>query len=214
MALWLVWGFVVVLAGERESTLADLEDAVASGDVTEVTVTDGLADGGRGFATVWLRWDRGLLTYTTSVVEARPLRAAPPDEQRGPTTRVLPDVEDHLRSIDPALVLIRAEGSHPATSVLGWGLPGWAGLLHLGVVLATLLSLVASPQPWRMSRWGWCWLLLLVPPLGVPAYLLLAGPLAPVRPPRRPDRRLRGSDGFLLGIVGGIGLAVLVPWLT
>lgn len=214
VVLWLVWGFVLVLAGERESTLVALETDIASGEVTEVQVSDGLSEEARGYATVRLRWDRGLVTYTASAIEARPLGAAPPRGQRGLATRVLADVEDHLRSLDGDLALTRSSGNDPATTVLGWALPGWAGLLHGVVVLATLFSIVAAPQPWRMSRWGWFWLVALVPPLGVPAYLLLSGPLAPVPSPRRPERRLRGSDGFLLGIAGGVGVAFLVAWLT
>lgn len=214
IACWVALTFIALLAGERESSLSDLEDAVASGDVQEVQLAGGLADGERGSASVQVRWDRGLMTYMTALVEERPLQAARSGVQRDGGEPVVADVEARLRALQPELRVTRTTWSGPGASVLGWGLPGWAGVLYPGVLLGTLFSLTGSPQPWRATRWAWFWLLVLVPPVGVPAYLLLAGPTPPLPAPRRPERRLRGSDGFLLGIAGGMGLAILVAWLT
>lgn len=211
---WVALTFVALLAGEREATLSDLEDAVASGDVREVQVGGGLDADDRGSASVQVRWDRGLVTYTTALVEERPLPSGPSGVQRGDGDAVVADVEARLRDLQPELRVTRTSFDGAAATVLGWGLPAWAGLLHLGVVLGTLFSLTGSPQPWRATRWAWFWLMFLVPPIGVPAYLLLAGPTPPVPAPSPTRRRLTGGRGFLLGLIGSLGLAVLVAWLA
>lgn len=213
VAGWLVLVVVTLLVGERESSLSALEDAVSSGEVRDVEVSRGLAAEGRGFATVHVRWDRGPITYAVDVIEARPLRAAPSRGQRGEDVRVVEDLETYLLDLQPDLEIVPFEWRGPASTVLGWGLPGWTGLLHGLVVLATLVSLTSSPQPWRATRWGWFWLLALVPPLGVPAYLLLAGPTPPVPAPRRPDRRLSGGSSFALALVAGVLGSVVVAVL-
>ncbi|WP_309647694.1 hypothetical protein [Nocardioides sp.] len=222
---WVALTFVALLAGEREATLSDLEDAVASGEVQEVRVAGGLATGERGRASAQVRWDQGLVTYTTALVEERPRpsgpsgasgasgASGPSGAQRGDDP-VVADVEARLRALQPELRVARTGWTGGGASVLGWGLPAWAGLLHLGVLLGTLFSLTGSPQPWRATRWAWFWLLVLVPPIGVPAYLLLAGPTPPVPAPSLTRRRTTGGGGFLLGIVGSLGLAVLVAWLA
>lgn len=214
IACWVALALVAFLAGERETTLADLEDAVASGDVQEVQLTRGLADGERGSASVQVRWDEGPITYTTALTEERPLRSARLEVPSADGEPVVADVEAHLRDLQPGLRVTRTSWTGGGATVLGWGLPAWAGLLHLGVVLGTLFSLTGSPQPWRATRWAWFWLLVLVPPIGVPAYLLLAGPTPPVPAPRPSGRRMTGGSGFLLGVVGSLGLAVLVAWLA
>lgn len=214
---WVALTLVALLAGEREATLSDLEGAVVSGEVREVEVAGGLEEGDRGSASVQVRWDRGLLTYTTALVEERPLPSGPSGSSGAPGADgdpVVADVEARLRDLQPDLRVTRTGWTGPGSSVLGWGLPAWAGLLHLGVLLGTLFSLTGSPQPWRATRWAWFWLLFLVPPIGVPAYLLLAGPTPPVPAPSGTRRRLTGGRGFLLGIVGSMGLAVLVAWLA
>lgn len=209
---WVALALVAVLAGERDASLAQLEDAVAAGEVREVEVAGGLDEGDRGAASVQVRWDRGLLTRTTALVEQRPLPASRSEMPQGHGQPVVADVEARLRELQPDLQVARSSWSGPGASVLGWGLPAWAGLLHLGVLLGTLFMLVGSPPPWRATRWAWLWVLVLVPPLGIPAYLLLAGPTAPVPSPSPSRPRTTGGRGFLLGIAGGIALSILTAW--
>jgi hypothetical protein len=80
--------------------------------------------------------------------------------------------------------------------------PGWLGLFYL-VLLAATLVLKGGPRPWRATRWAWAWLVLLVPPYGIAAYLVLGGPTGLLRP--RDPRRvwLTGGWAFLLALVLG-----------
>ena len=65
---------------------------------------------------------------------------------------------------------------------------------------ATLL-LVGSREPWRATSWAWAWLILLTP-VGVPAFLLFGG-ITGLAPPRPGHRRLTGGWAFLLALALG-----------
>jgi len=212
IALWSVLAVVAVLAGERQSTLSALDEAVRSGAVQHVQVTPGL-EGGRGYTSVQVTWRPGSITYTTEVTEARPLGEAPPRDQRGDSTGVVGDLETHLLALQPGLDISRDDRVTFAGPALGWILPEWSGWLLLLTYLATLLSLTSSPPPWRATRWAWFWLLVLIPPLGVPAYLLLAGPTPLVPAPRASATRLGGGWAFLLTFIAGIPIVLVTRLL-
>jgi hypothetical protein len=191
--------------GARPSTLAHLEADVASGEVDAVLIAGGL-DGDRGYASVEVQWRRGLVGYSTAVVEARPRRAAPPLESRqGATAIITEDLGARLTASQPGLRVDRAELGRLSSSLLGWRVPGWLAAASLVFLLATLLLLVHGPQPWRATRWAWCWLVVLTP-VGAIAYLLLAGPTALLRPPRDPSKRLTGGWALLIALLLGTGL--------
>ncbi len=73
------------------------------------------------------------------------------------------------------------------------------------VLLGATLVLNGGPRPWRATRWAWAWLVLLVPPFGIAAYLALGGPTGLFRP--RDPRRvwLTGGWAFLLALLLGGG---------
>ena len=78
--LLVCWSLLLPTAlflGGRPSTLMQLEADVASGKVDTVRIAGGLSENGRGFSTVEVHWRRGLVGYSTEVIEARPRRAAP-----------------------------------------------------------------------------------------------------------------------------------------
>lgn len=204
LALALAWmlllGLAIVL-GERPSTYDDLRAAVASGDVDEVRVGEGLSPGATGYATVDLHWRDGLLRHHAEVIEARPRSEAPANAAH---PVVAGDVADLLVDIEPDLVVDRRASSPPSSDLFGWDLPPlWAGWLVLAVWISTVLALAMSPEPWRATRWAWFWLLLSAPSIGVPAYLLLGGPMPRVPAPGPGARRLTGGWAFLLAVVLG-----------
>ncbi len=205
LALVLGWVLLVAIAfvvGERPSSLRDLDHAVAAGEVHEVRISGGLGADGRGFSTVQVHWRHGMLGYTTEVIEARPRNEAPRRSERGDATAVIGgDLGTRLQAAQPGLEVVRVAPTSWSTTLLGWQLPGWAGLGVLVLMVATLLMLVGSPEPWRATRWAWFWLMLVAAPVGVPAYLLLAGPTPLVPAPRTSARRLTGGWAFLLALV-------------
>ena len=90
-----------------------------------------------------------------------------------------------------------------------WGLrvPAWLGALALVSAAVSLFSLVRGPEPWRATRWAWFWLM--SNPLGLSAYLLLAGPTPGIARPSPGGSRLRGGWAFLISSVIGTALANL-----
>jgi hypothetical protein len=191
--IWLVTGIGILATGERESSFADLRQAVRAGDVTQVQVTEGLAPGEHGRADVQLRWRDHLVEWAAEDVERQPGA-----------------VEARLRALDPDLQIERVAPRHPGGSVGDWSVAGWVVLLGLVGTISLFVVLVASPQPWRATRWGWFWPMAAVPPVGIAAYLLLSGPTPGIPEPRDLGRRMRGGAGFALGFVLSIveGFAV------
>jgi hypothetical protein len=199
---WVLLVAVAFVVGERPSTLRDLEQAVAAGEVHEVRITRGLGAQETGVVPVQVHWRNGMLGYTTEVIEARPRNEAPRRSERGDATAVIGgDLGTRLQAAQPGLEVVRVAPTSWSTTLLGWQLPGSAGLGVLALMVATLMVLAGSPEPWRATRWAWFWLMLVAAPVGVPAYLLLAGPLPLVPAPRTPARRLTGGWAFLLALV-------------
>lgn len=208
--LLLGWALLLggaVLLGERSSSFADLERAVASGEVQVVEVAGGLTPGARGFSVAEVHWRDGMLGYSTQVVETRSRRAARQRSAGDEITAVLSeDVGARLAASQPGLRVVRVDRSATSTALLGWRLPGWMAWPTLLLCLSTLGLLMVGPRPWRATRWAWFWVLGMVPPVGFLAFLLLSGATSLVPPPRDAARRLTGGWAFLLCVVVGTAL--------
>lgn len=209
LAAWLALVVAALVTGQRPSTYAQLEAGVAVGDVRQVElVGEPLADGATGWSATEVHWQAGWVSRTARVVQASSERqAARAARQSGDdTTAIVGSVEDRLRELDPDVTFTRGEHRSASFTMAGLETPGWIGLGYLVVLLATL-TVTTGPQPWRATRWAWFWLVLLVPPYGIAAYLLLGGPTG-LLPPR--DRRrvwLTGGWAFLLALLLGGGAA-------
>lgn len=198
---------VGILAGERTASYHDLEAAVASGDVDQVTVSQGYTGEFLGHATVDVYWRTLGGWHVAQVVEQHPLRR---DRING--LPVVYDVGEDLRALNAGLEVERRVHWRERTSdteLLGWRLPGWCGLVILGVWVGVLMLIVGGAQPWRATRWAWFWLLAMAAPVGVVAFLLFGGPcgLRPPPPGRRPG--LRGGWGFLLALLVGSAIGTV-----
>lgn len=205
---WVAMVVVVLTVGARPASFHDLERAVAAGEVDEVWVEGGLGPDGRGFSTVLVSWRDGLVDDTTQVMEARPRSLGWREGPRDDVTAVLErSVADELRAIDPDLKVHQVSVRGDSADLVGWHLPGWTWWLQLGLLIATLATLICSPPPWRATRWAWFWLIG-SGPIGLAAYLLLAGPLPFLPVPRPGGPRLTGGWAFLLSF----GLAALASW--
>ena len=206
------WTLMLLLAGlaagmlaqgTRTSSLADLESHVASGEVRQVEVIgEHLPPGSDGYTMVEVVWRTGVVRQSATVFEAGTERAARRARRSDADRRVvLGTVEDHLHAQEPDLAL--TQGSRPSSAITIGPLtgPGWVGIGWLALVIGCLA--MTGPRTWRASGWAWAWLILLVPPYGVLAFLVLGGPtgLFPPRNPRRP--RLTGGWAFLLGLLLG-----------
>lgn len=210
---WVVLLGAVVFVGERSSSLADLEDAVASGEVTSVEVYGGLSEGARGYARVDLHWRDGPFAYHAEAREARPLKRAPQDDEHLPVVR--PGVVDRLVASNEDLDVERRSDPGPPFSAtfLAWQLPLPLAVGGPMLMLATLGLLIAGPQPWRATRWAWFWIFGVVSPLGILAFLVLGGPTGLSRPPRDETRRLTGGWAFLLTfVVSSIVASITATW--
>jgi hypothetical protein len=208
--LLLTWTALVVAAlvtGERASTFGHLERLVATGEVTTVEVVgEPLPDDSIGYAGIEVRWREGWTVRSASVTQASNERQAAKARRANGSPVVVGGVEDHLRALDPGVTFTRGEYRSSSFEMRGLQTPGWVGLGYLVLLLGTLV-LVGGPRPWRASRWGWAWLVLLLPPFGIAAYLLLGGPTGLFRP--RDPRRvwLTGGWAFLLTLLLGGGSA-------
>ena len=116
MTRWVGWALLACCAliavaalvgGERTVSYVDLRRAVAAGDVDEVTVTGGLGEGSRGYATVEVHWRAGLVGHLSEVVEKRPLGEGRARQNGLP---VVDSVGDDLTSIDPGLTVHHDDG--------------------------------------------------------------------------------------------------------
>ncbi|WP_244929571.1 hypothetical protein [Nocardioides sp. W7] len=208
---WVALAAVVPVVGARSTSFDDLERAVAAGEVDEVRVAGGLGPGSQGFATVRVTWRDGLIGDTTQVLEARPRSRAEEAGTRDEVSAVLDrSVADRLEAIDPDVEIQQASFDERSTEMAGWHLPGWVWWPQAALAIATLLSVMGSPPPWRATRWAWFWLVG-SGPVGLAAYLLLAGPL-PFLPAPRPGRwRLTGGWALLL-VIGSGWLLGLEQW--
>ena len=204
VVLWLAVSAAAVLTGARSSTYDDLERALRDGTVTEVAVVGGLTVGARGRAAVRLEWREGWLLRRADVEERAPARGGADVRRARGTTVVAAPVADRLRELQPGVEIEHRDFSRSGLSVWGIPVPGWLSWAFLVAIVATLAVLVATPRPWRATRWGWFWLLWTLPPVGLLAFLLLGGPSG-LAAPRHGARRLGGGWAFVLLLVLGGG---------
>lgn len=207
LALVVAWVAVVVaalLVAEKQQTLTDLEQSLANGSVSDVELVQPDYDAGPRIPVV-LRWrEHGLRRWAD--VTVRPGETSPasrPDVISGDPVAHLEGLGAHVRTSlgSPADIPVRSSWSWRGG---GWTGPGSFGALVLGAWVASFLTLGLGPEPWRATRWGWGWFVLLGGPFGAMAYVLLGGPLGLPRP-RHPHRRLTGGWAFLLAsaLLGG-----------
>lgn len=207
LATWVALVVAALVTGERASTFDHLEDLVAAGEVSEVEVIgEPLPDDSIGYAWIQVRWREGWVLRTASVTQASNERQAVRARRANGSPVIVGSVEDHLRHLDPEVSFSPGERPSPSFTMSGFATPGWVGLGYLVLLVGTLV-LIGGPRPWRATRWAWAWLVLLVPPFGIPAYLVLGGPTGLLRP--RDPRRvwLTGGWAFLLGLLLGGGSA-------
>lgn len=194
-----------VLLGEREVDVSDLRQAIGDGDVSEVRTSEGLPDDAIGYGGVTIRWREHGIAYVTTVTQASSERQAR-KARRAAEEVVVGDVADWLHTFGREVTVTGPTSTHYSgirTTIVGFDAPGWLALVGLGAVCATLL-LVGAREPWRATRWGWAWLVLLTP-VGVPLFLLFGG-LTGLLPPRPGTRRLTGGWAFLLATAIGSAL--------
>jgi hypothetical protein len=198
---WLLVIVATVMLGERSGSWVGVQGEVASGEVGTIRVDGALPADATGYATVDVHWRHGLWRYIARVVEVHGPGAPSKEtllEGAGVSAVVHTDPGVRLSRSHSGLRVLR-ESRHPSdSSLLGWRVPSWLGLVAFALVLGGLATLVAGPQPWRATRWAWFWLAL--PPLGSIAFVLFSGPTPLLPTPRDPTRRLSGGWAFLLAI--------------
>jgi hypothetical protein len=202
---WLLLVAAVLVTGERVTSVEALLAAAAEGDVDEVRVAgEGLPPGARGFVTQEVHWSEGGLHYLARIVQAQPRRAGL--RHRTGADRhlvVTTDTAAYLAERTDGVRVVR-DGSQTNRLTSGIGpyqVPDAAlsGLWLL--LLATVVLLVRGPRPRRATRWAWCWLMVGAAPVGVPAFLVLSGPLPLLPRPRPGARVLTGGWAFLLTVL-------------
>jgi hypothetical protein len=202
VAIVVMLGAAVVL-GERDVEVSELREAIAAGDVTEVRLSENGLDA-IGYWSVTVRWKEHGLDHVTTVTQASNERQAhrvnrPADEV------VVGDVAEALTTDGREVTVVGSTSRDyggTTTPLLGVTAPGWITLVGLSIVCATLL-LAGSIEPWRATRWGWAWWILLTP-IGAPVFLLFGGLTGLLRP-RPGGYRLTGGWAFALAsVVGGV----------
>jgi hypothetical protein len=203
LAVWVGLLVAALLLGHRAATFGDLRTVVALDYVDRVQVSGGLDAGARGHEVVEVRWRQGFLRFSTLVVEERPTgaagRALRDDED---VTAVLDEpVPDVLHGIDPTLEVTTGPALSGGWTVLGWDTPVGVDAVLLLAVAGTAWLLTTGPAPRRATRWGWLWLMLLLPVAGFLAFLLLSGVLSrrPFLLAARPA--LTGGRALALGLL-------------
>lgn len=198
---WLLVIVATVMLGERSASWDDIQGQVTSGEVRTVRVSGALPADATGYATVDVHWRHGLWRYIAQVVEVHGPGAPSTEtllEGTGVSAVVHTDPGVRLSRSHPGLRVLRESQHGSDSSLLGWRVPNWLGLVAFALILGGLAVLVAGPQPWRATRWAWFWLAL--PPVGSIAFVLFSGPTPLLPTPRDPTRRLSGGWAFLLAI--------------
>lgn len=204
-ALWIFVLAASAVVGERQATLTDLLNAVASGRVSKVQVAGALPAGSSGWATLDVHWRQGLVAHRATVVQASP-DSQPEAAVAGSSAEsvITTDVATLIRDRAPnAKVEVSHVRASSAAKVLGWYVPSWM-LWIVAIGLAVTLGLIVNgPEPWRATRWGWAWAVFFMGPIGAAAFAALSGPTPLMSRPKHGARRATGGWALLLGMVLG-----------
>jgi hypothetical protein len=200
---WFATSVVGVATSERSASFGDLESDLRTGAVDQVVVTGALPPDAVGSALVEVRWRDGWLLRTAEVRQVT-RRQGSPDRTLDGDPVVRGDVAAHLAAIDPA-VRVETGGQRQSAGLtagaFGWTVSGWLAWPYVVLVGLTLRVLAVAPEPWRATRWGWGWPVVLLAPLGSVAFLLLGGPTRAVRRPEGHRARLTGGWSFLAAVL-------------
>ncbi|WP_110241076.1 hypothetical protein [Nocardioides gilvus] len=219
-----IYGWVLALAalaiaaawlteGAKHVPYDSLTQALESGEVTRVEVAGmpGMKPERSGYATLEVHWRdkfRPRFAEVTQVSSERQERKAL--RNGADAVVVTDDLVAEWKELQPGLEVVERP-RHTGSTVGGHidedgghQLPFWAGILTLLVWWAVLVQIVLGPQPLRATRWAWFWLLVWVPTLAVPAYLLLGGPTGLGG---RPRTNFRVSGPLVVVVAFGLGLA-------
>lgn len=223
LVAWLAAATGMLLGGSVQATHEELVARLAAdaraGETTTLQVSEPvpafLERGAQGYGRIEVRWREGLLWHETAVVVASSDRQARAARREGHATAVVvaPETpEDLWRRTQPELVVEQTDWTYRGGSIQVWGDelhgPSWAVAL-LGVAwLGTLARLVVGQAPWRLTRWGWAWPLLLAWPAAIPAFLLLGGSTGLLEPSRQ-RRRLTGGESLALCLLAGLVVPLL-----
>ena len=207
---WVGLVIATLTLGHWATTFADLEADVAAGEATDVRVAGGLGADSVGYSVVQVQWRRGMLGYSTEVLEVRPHREAAAGASSD-VTKVLVDqsVAERLAVIDPDLSVANSGWRSSGPVWDGWTLPTWVALGALGAVVATVALLTYAPAPRHATRWGWFWLTTIAAPLGALAYLLMSGVTSRAYEPGA-GRRLTGGRALLLALIVELAAGVVL----
>ncbi|TXR51579.1 hypothetical protein [Quadrisphaera setariae] len=197
---WLVLTVTAMATGQRHSSYADLQAAIASGAVHHVSVTADLPAGSTGSALVEVSWREGWTKRIAEFRQVRGLDAGSVSSQDGEPV-IHGDLDQVLRADRPDLVITRGERPGTWSDLLGWRVSIAVGLTALALGLAQTVVLIAGPAPWWATRWAWFWLSWTW--VGTLAFLLLAGPTPGVRIDGAGRRRLGGWWALLIAVVVG-----------
>lgn len=215
-----VWGWVLAVAvlvlavtwmtaGAKHVEYDSFTDALESGEVSEIQVAGAreVTPDANGFFTLDVYWRDKFRPRVSRVTQASSERQEQRALRNGADVVVVTDdLVAEWKEVQPELEVTEHPrhtgstlGRHP-DGVGNHELPGWAGILAIFVVLGVFVQIVRGPQPLRATRWGWFWLLVWVPTLTVPAYLLLGGPLGLGGRPRT-NFRISGPVVFVVATV-------------
>ncbi|MBT0769939.1 hypothetical protein KIH74_13460 [Kineosporia sp. J2-2] len=189
-----------VLLGERQGRFGNLQNDLAEGKISSVTVRgEGLLRNETGSVLQTVVWEGGWGITRQDDVRVTTDEDGSGSTSSGPVLSGERDLADYLRRTYPDLTVNTEWDRSSESSILGFRhLPSGLGLALLVVNLVVLLRIVIDRHAWRATRWAWFWAWMFVSPVAVPLFLLLSGPTPFVPAPRNPDRRLTGGWALLL----------------
>ncbi|MDO5628966.1 MAG: hypothetical protein Q4G43_11655 [Mobilicoccus sp.] len=217
---WNLWRFglllvlvglvaAAVVTGARSTSLEQLRDRIAEGQVDSAHLIGALSPEAIGNSHVEILWNDGAARRT----QVEQIREDPDTtvSRSGDGPPVISgDVAAHLRGFAPGGTLTVTEEPHRtgfSSVVYGWRVPAWVMWAVVAWTVAVIGTIIAGPSPRHATRWAWVWLALLIGPLGQVAYLLAglsrrgAQETSESGVAERP--RLTGGWGFLIGLVLG-----------
>ncbi|MEP7091974.1 MAG: hypothetical protein ABI776_17870 [Nocardioidaceae bacterium] len=196
---WLLVAVVVPVLGERSTSWSHLKTQVTSGEVASVRVSGALPEHSRGYGVAQVHWRKGLWRYVARVEQVRGRGESGWSRADDDVSAVVHgDPAARLSELRADLRVVRDPGYGSDSSLLGWRVPSWLGLVGGALFVVSFVVLLVGPPPWRATRWAWFWLLM--PPVGSIVFLLASGPTPLLPVPKRPTRRLTGGWAFLLMI--------------